>query len=725
MLKHAVYHHPNVTIEAYLKIEDTLHNPDAIVETRRGAYTSYCFIKQWEDMYLAVVIQVSENRIIIHKTAFLETEMPYENALESSENATNNSNINIYKKMPLGGGASPIDVITNSDELYRQLTLSALNGKTNIQTKILFSKQNNENMKGLDGTISIPTYLQAYEANKADDGSPLREGDFFSIEGFPGKIYTVAYFTRSGDIVYYYHNTIHGRPMARSAKIDKCYRHYPAIMPKYKIGDTININNTNGNKVCSIEIFEGFRLHTVSLTLRSIEGHLFVIPEKHSKALGAADSTNTLLDGSSENYDSKHKQNLAPNKDIPYSIIENLSKEGITIEDIDKLINVGFPVCKYQTQITIHGNCPPLETTRTASGYVTLQRNNNKSLGVRWRAVDEGKKNKLYQDYLRWYGYRRNSNSTEYYFSKLIDCSGEAQAVVMADRLKKQFSKLLDSKCFFGSVRITPPSYGPMLISPYFHVYIHINGIYEKDIEKFVSLVLDKDIATIKTEVADAKAERERIIKEREAEQKEFERVKALKDEWIINNPPPEGFEIVDYVTDLKANDIIAVAAFVLSSDRQTMYGEWLTYRMRQDYTYGLQSVYKCDPEGTPTDNSTSITLFDGYVALKKKEAPKPRYSPQPTATPGTPKPSSQKPQSNSVEGGFLEVVDYSAKAIAVTGDTKPLKDQLQDLGGKFNSHLSCGAGYIFSKAKSEDAVRKFVEQHNAMVLLIKETEKL
>lgn len=52
---------------------------------------------------------------------------------------------------------------------------------------------------------------------------------------------------------------------------------------------------------------------------------------------------------------------------------------------------------------------------------------------------------------------------------------------------------------------------------------------------------------------------------------------------------------------------------------------------------------------------------------------------------------------------GEVSIVDYSAKAIAVIGDTKPIKDQLKDLGGKFNFRLSCGAGWVFPKSKLTD----------------------
>lgn len=54
-------------------------------------------------------------------------------------------------------------------------------------------------------------------------------------------------------------------------------------------------------------------------------------------------------------------------------------------------------------------------------------------------------------------------------------------------------------------------------------------------------------------------------------------------------------------------------------------------------------------------------------------------------------------------EGGKYQIIDYSEKAIAVTGDTKAIKDTLRQMGGKFNARLSCGPGWIFSRRKEQD----------------------
>jgi hypothetical protein len=51
---------------------------------------------------------------------------------------------------------------------------------------------------------------------------------------------------------------------------------------------------------------------------------------------------------------------------------------------------------------------------------------------------------------------------------------------------------------------------------------------------------------------------------------------------------------------------------------------------------------------------------------------------------------------------GQIEIFDYSEKAFAVIGDTKPIKDILGEMGGRFNRFLKCGAGWIFPKTREQ-----------------------
>jgi len=66
------------------------------------------------------------------------------------------------------------------------------------------------------------------------------------------------------------------------------------------------------------------------------------------------------------------------------------------------------------------------------------------------------------------------------------------------------------------------------------------------------------------------------------------------------------------------------------------------------------------------------------------------------------------------VKAGTVQIIEYSEKAIAVMGDTRPIKDTLKELGGRFNPRLSCGAGWIFPKSRLE-AVQKALSKTAAV----------
>jgi hypothetical protein len=61
-------------------------------------------------------------------------------------------------------------------------------------------------------------------------------------------------------------------------------------------------------------------------------------------------------------------------------------------------------------------------------------------------------------------------------------------------------------------------------------------------------------------------------------------------------------------------------------------------------------------------------------------------------------------------KAGEIHVVDYSEKAFAVIGDTKPIKDILSDLHGTWNPRLTCGPGWIFSKKRLQSVQDKLTQ---------------
>jgi len=70
--------------------------------------------------------------------------------------------------------------------------------------------------------------------------------------------------------------------------------------------------------------------------------------------------------------------------------------------------------------------------------------------------------------------------------------------------------------------------------------------------------------------------------------------------------------------------------------------------------------------------------------------------------------------------GSNLSLVEYSAKSVAVIGDTKTHKDILKELGGKWNSRLKCGPGWIYPKTKVEEIVKRMKRSGSSSPKLLK-----
>lgn len=110
----------------------------------------------------------------------------------------------------------------------------------------------------------------------------------------------------------------------------------------------------------------------------------------------------------------------------------------------------------------------------------------------------------------------------------------------------------------------------------------------------------------------------------------------------------------------------------------------------RYDDSDGMQDYYD-------TNFYLKIKVSDEYQIIEpkvKKNAPKKEQEENANVV-----------EPVTVEG--LEIVDYSEKAIAVFGDTKAVKEQLKEFGGRFNPSLNYNgekrAGWIFSKKKADE----------------------
>jgi len=97
---------------------------------------------------------------------------------------------------------------------------------------------------------------------------------------------------------------------------------------------------------------------------------------------------------------------------------------------------------------------------------------------------------------------------------------------------------------------------------------------------------------------------------------------------------------------------------------------------------------FKDTPSSSNNSPELSTVTFDDIMNVSsEKETPTTAPAPAPAKQTAAP-------------ANDIKMLEYSDLSFAVVGDTKPFKDLLKDKGGKFNRHLKCGPGWIFSKKK-------------------------
>ncbi len=224
-------------------------------------------------------------------------------------------------------------------------------------------------------------------------------------------------------------------------------------------------------------------------------------------------------------FDKKNILNRAPNSIVSPKVLEEI-ESGITIEQLNK---TNLPVFRYLTQITIHGKFDELHNQRIG-GYKNLFQNKNKSIGVKWNAIDFYKRQKIgkalrYKDIVYTY------NSSGHSYSMMVSVTEETFKEKLAE-IKKVYDSI-DTSLFFGKKRLYSGSIWGIV---YLIIDFNINAIYEKNISAFLKkLGITKTfLKEKKQEEAKARAEKERKMKaEKKARIKKRENVLKKKKKVI------------------------------------------------------------------------------------------------------------------------------------------------------------------------------------------------
>lgn len=103
-------------------------------------------------------------------------------------------------------------------------------------------------------------------------------------------------------------------------------------------------------------------------------------------------------------------------------------------------------------------------------------------------------------------------------------------------------------------------------------------------------------------------------------------------------------------------------------------------------------SVEDIFPDIKPIPTATMMVVTKGNLITRFQSASVPELSTMTIAD----LVGEVKPQSIA----DLRIIHYSDKCVVVVGNTKPNKDKLKAIGGKFNAWLKCGEGWVFPKNK-------------------------
>ena len=220
-------------------------------------------------------------------------------------------------------------------------------------------------------------------------------------------------------------------------------------------------------------------------------------------------------------------------------------------------------------------------------------------------------------------------------------------------------------------------------------------------------------------EIAQAIERANNFLKEEEEEKNRAEEESTRAREEVIKKygaifDQPSGKYMTDAVLVAKhirqdlANTFPGQKFSVRKTDYSTIHIEWTDGPTREEVEQiAGKHQRKCTRDRWNDDlwdyNDTAFTsVFGGvdYLFFNRETAPENREKSLYT------KPEPKQSKTETIEAKGLQIIDYSEKAIAIIGDTRAIKETLKTLGGRFNSHLSCGAGWIFPKTK-EDSLRE------------------
>lgn len=320
-------------------------------------------------------------------------------------------------------------------------------------------------------------------------------------------------------------------------------------------------------------------------------------------------------------YDSKHILNTNAGRKVPQKILDEI-EDGCSLETLEKLLGKNFEIFKYKTQLTIHGEFPRLSTNRIG-GYSNLFQNKNKSIGIRWNAIDYEKKSTLFSLLKFSDGWDVEHSSQTFGVYKLervetSDCEKAKETIAKY----RQIADGIDRSLFYGNVEcyISRTMWG----SPYIVLELNINAFYERNMKALFHNITGRDFdaeTARKIECEKAKktaddAKWEQYEKEAEERRKKAAENKAAKRaDFLASNPLPKGYRELSGYAPRKGDEILRL--FCKESWDGTDYRfAWVTYKVT--VSFGKSILTPIDPKtGKKIGKGSAISKLGKDFYLK------------------------------------------------------------------------------------------------------------
>lgn len=287
-----------------------------------------------------------------------------------------------------------------------------------------------------------------------------------------------------------------------------------------------------------------------------------------------------------ENYttnDHKHILNLSPENCKINDVIQYMDSHCYGI-DSDNVGDLKLPVCFYQTQMTIHGIFNDFDPFfLKVKGYKSIIQNKNKSIGVRYVAIDSHKRDFIIK-YLSLFGIKRKRSSTDDYFYSLTVISDKTDVKAVIDGyqvIKKRMDTIkdkIDGRCNIKIVSM--PYYGKFVLLEF-----SINMIRQEDVILVTEALCGKTIKELDDDIKIIEAEETKEVELREIKHKEDSKKARIAEDNIRRKLSDFGFRYYSF-EELSSKEFVV-------ADVSCYFGERTDFHKRKLIPFGKNGRYK------------------------------------------------------------------------------------------------------------------------------------